>query len=289
MAYRFNKDEAIPRAVQRVFAEELSFAVGKLTGSKKRAEAVHEARKSIKKIRALLSLLGPTARTLDRYFRDAGRLLSDVRDRVVMLEVFNKLAEKHPGLAAATVAEIRGNLRQREPHQAAEKSASAQVAELLQKAPPLPVQNLQVETLLGAADATYRAGRKAFKRARKEESSENTHEFRKEVKKHWYHLRLLGGDAAVQRLEDLHQLETLLGDEHNLSVLRHRLKSEVETSRDRQQIRHILEQIDQDSETLRKRALEAGERLYSEKALPIPKPPALARAPQHLRARSAVA
>jgi len=68
MAYRFKNDEAIPCAIERVFAEEISGAVGHLVRSKKRVEAVHEARKSIKKIRGLLSLLGPAYKKRDRYF-----------------------------------------------------------------------------------------------------------------------------------------------------------------------------------------------------------------------------
>ncbi len=288
MAYRFKKNEAIPRAVERVFAEELSYAVGQLTRSKKRAQAVHEARKSIKKLRALSGLLGAPARALNRHLRDAGRLLSDVRDQAVMLEVFDKLAQKHPGLAAGTVCQVRGQLQHSARHRAAEKSASSEVAKLLQETPKLPVDDLQEASLFAAMDATYRAGRKAFKHAKKAPNAESMHDFRKEVKQHWYHLRLLGSDAEAQRLQELHQLETWLGDEHNLSVLRHRLKAEVETHRDRQQIRDILERIDEESETLRQRALEAGERLYGEKAAPLPKPPVFVAA-SPLRARSAVA
>ena len=74
MAYRFKKNEAIPNAIRRVFAEEIAWAVGHLAHSKKRTQAVHEARKSIKKIRGLLSLietpLGPRYKTQDRYFRE---------------------------------------------------------------------------------------------------------------------------------------------------------------------------------------------------------------------------
>ena len=54
MAYRFKKNETIPHAVKRVFVEEIDWAVGQLGKEEDRIKAVHEARKSIKKIRSLL-------------------------------------------------------------------------------------------------------------------------------------------------------------------------------------------------------------------------------------------
>ena len=268
MAYRFKQNEAISHAVQRVFAEEIAWAVGQLVRSKKRTEAVHEARKSIKKIRGLLSLLGPGYKSQDRYFRDVGRLLSDSRDNTVVLQVFDALTAKQP-----VVSEIRDNLRRSFRQGPTEKNLSADVAQLLRHAPPLVAENLQFESLLPAMDETYRQGRKAWKRAHREHSAEALHNFRKQVKQHLYHLRLMENDAVAKRIDDLHALETWLGDHHNLTVLRDRLKADVETSHDRKRIRPLIALIDDESHALRNRALEAGEQLYGEKAMPIRKPP----------------
>ena len=59
MAYRFRHGESVPDAIRRVAREELRSAVRSLTGrgAKNRDEAVHEARKSVKKLRALLRLV----------------------------------------------------------------------------------------------------------------------------------------------------------------------------------------------------------------------------------------
>jgi CHAD domain-containing protein len=268
MAYRFKQNEAISHAVQRVFAEEIAWAVGQLVRSKKRTEAVHEARKSIKKIRGLLSLLGPGYKSQDRYFRDVGRLLSDSRDNTVVLQVFDALTAKQP-----VVSEIRDNLRRSFRQGPTEKNLSADVAQLLRHAPPLVAENLQFESLLPAMDETYRQGRKAWKRAHREHSAEALHNFRKQVKQHLYHLRLMENDAVAKRIDDLHALETWLGDHHNLTVLRDRLKADVETSHDRKRILPLIALIDDESHALRNRALEAGEQLYGEKAMPIRKPP----------------
>jgi CHAD domain-containing protein len=268
MAYRFRQNEAIPHAVQRVFAEETAWAVGQLVRSKKRTEAVHEARKSVKKIRALFNLLGPGHKVQDRYFRDIGRLLSDSRDNTVVLQVFDELTARQP-----VVSEIRDNLRRSFRQGPTEKNLSADVAQLLRHAPPLVAENLQFESLLPAMDETYRQGRKAWKRAHREHSAEALHNFRKQVKQHLYHLRLMENDAVAKRIDDLHALETWLGDHHNLTVLRDRLKADVETSHDRKRILPLIALIDDESHALRNRALEAGEQLYGEKAMPIRKPP----------------
>src|ERR1700722_14356409 len=131
MAYRFKKNEPSPNAIRRVFAEEIAWAVGHLAHSKKRTQAVHEARKSIKKIRGLLSLietpLGPRYKTQDRYFRDAAQLLSDLRDNAVMLQVFDGLVAKHPAMDAAALAELRLNLERREHEAPDEKDVSSEV------------------------------------------------------------------------------------------------------------------------------------------------------------------
>jgi CHAD domain-containing protein len=281
MAYRFQKNEAISHAVQRVFAEEIAWAVGQLVRSKKRTEAVHEARKSVKKIRALLKLLGPGHKVQDRYFRDIGRLLSDSRDNTVVLQVFDELAAKQP-----VVSEIRDNLRRSFRQGPTEKNLGSDVAQLLRHAPPLVAENLQFESVLSAMDDTCRKGWKAWKRAQKDHSAEALHDFRKKVKQHWYHLRLVEDEAVAKRIEGLHELETWLGDHHNLTVLRERLKAEVETSHDRKKIRPLIALIDDESQALRKRALDAGERLYGEKAMSIRKPSVSA---VPLRSRAAVA
>ncbi len=341
MAYQFKRGEALSRAVKRVFAEELSWAVGQLGRSNKRAEAVHEARKSVKKIRGLLSLvarpLGPLYKREDRYFREAG-ILSEFRDSTVILETFDGLAGKHPEGDAETIKEMRTSLRRSESHKQAEKTVSGEVIRLLEKArlpgEAWPLGDLQFEMLVPAMTATYQGGRKALKRAQKAASAENFHDFRKKVKEHWYHLRLFeisfkkhaqdgrGGkrppkglrsvsplmvarigafcasDADLKkRVAALHELETWLGDEHNLSVLRARLNGEIETNQDRQKIREVINWLDTESESLRQRALAAGEQLYGGKAsafaerlaqlTPAAKRPAGNATP--LRARSAAA
>jgi len=84
-----------------------------------------------------------------------------------MLQVFDSLAKKHPELDAATAQEIRSNLSRAGRTAPAEKQASAQVVALLQQANKLCLQDMPFDSLMQGVETTYRRGRKAFKKARK--------------------------------------------------------------------------------------------------------------------------
>ena len=310
MTYRFKRNEAIPQAIRRVFAEEIAWAVGQLSREKDRGKAIHEARKSVKKIRGLLSLvengLGPLYKAEDQYFRDAGQRLSEFRDNSVMRQIFEDLAAKHPEIEADAVNQIRANLRRSEREAPPEKDVSAKVIQLLEqarvKAQGWSLEGLRIEMLLRSATATFRKGRRALKRAQKTEKAEDLHDFRKKVKQHWYQLRLLegmGGRDIKKRIAELRDLETCLGDEHNLSVLAERLSADAETTRDRQRQNQFLAVLHTEEKSLRQGALELGKKLYTEKVSafgerlaelkqpPIRKPAASEGTP--LRIKSAVA
>ncbi|HVW83258.1 MAG TPA: CHAD domain-containing protein, partial [Bryobacteraceae bacterium] len=61
MAYRLKEDESVPQGLRRIAREEIDSAVQELRGKDpgKRDEAIHEARKSIKKLRGLIRILMP--------------------------------------------------------------------------------------------------------------------------------------------------------------------------------------------------------------------------------------
>ena len=59
MSYRLNPGESPAHGLKRVIFEEIDAALGLIAGTGNRDVAVHEARKSVKKIRAILRLLRP--------------------------------------------------------------------------------------------------------------------------------------------------------------------------------------------------------------------------------------
>ena len=93
MAYRLKLQESVPQGIKRVVKEEFETALEQLNGKSRanRGEAVHEARKSVKKIRAVLRLIRSE---LDgAYDAEIGRLRT--RDAGAVVETFDALRKKY--------------------------------------------------------------------------------------------------------------------------------------------------------------------------------------------------
>jgi CHAD domain-containing protein len=71
-------------------------------------------------------------------------------------------------------------------------------------------------------DRAYRRGRKGYKGA-SHASTEELHQWRKRAKDLWYHHRLIkdaNPSVVAAYAKDAHQLSDLLGDDHDLAVVR---------------------------------------------------------------------
>src|SRR5689334_2251019 len=99
MAYRLSTDD-LAASFRRVAGEQLGGAAGGLEDPDDPVEAVHDARKRLKKTRALLRLARPAMRAdafraYNRELRDQGRALSGARDADVMVETVDLLAARN--------------------------------------------------------------------------------------------------------------------------------------------------------------------------------------------------
>jgi CHAD domain len=157
-------------------------------------------------------------------FRDAGRQLSGARDARVLIDTLDKLA---PG----AFVRLREQL-QRETEQTA--SPAPALPGLLIDAGwrvaafPVPDQG-GAEQWMPGLERIYRRGRRALRRARSRSDAEHRHELRKRAKDLWHGTQLLR-DLGNKRMRKLrrraHRLSDLLGDDHDLTVLRARAVSE---------------------------------------------------------------
>ena len=98
MPFHFKKSESPAKAVQRVCAERVQVALNSLTETR-RPEAIHGARKEIKKLRATLRLVRKEVGREDYHqavkpLRKAAKKLAASRDARVMFRAFTKLAEE---------------------------------------------------------------------------------------------------------------------------------------------------------------------------------------------------
>ena len=234
MAYRLDFDEAAGTSARRCAIERIEDAIGQLDrGREDDPEgAVHEARKDVKKTRALLRLyrraLGDaTYRQENGELRDAGRALSGVRDADVLLETIDGLAERYAGrLPAGAFDAVRERLRaDGVPASSVEESADAARARLsgaLDRVGDWPLGRAGWSSVRKGLERSYARGRRAFEQAVDDRSDERLHEWRKRVKDLRYQQQLLR-EAWPQvigaQAKGTKALADLLGDDHDLALL----------------------------------------------------------------------
>jgi CHAD domain-containing protein len=262
--------------------EELQSGAEQLSGSDldKRDEGIHEARKSVKKIRAILRLVRPDLGELyaveNERLRDLGRKLSEFRDAAAILETFDSLRERFRGeLGRVTLRPVRARLvkdkvehAQRADIENVLARCAASLRGTARRLRSWPVIHDGFNAISPGFEKIFRRGRKAMTSARKSESDADFHEWRKAVKYHWYHIRLLERswtDVLQAYEKSLKDLETWLGDDHNLVVLRDRIRANPAAYGSPRTTATALDLIARYQKELRANALSLGERIYAEK------------------------
>jgi CHAD domain-containing protein len=282
VAYRLEPGESVPEGLRRIARQELSSAAGGLRKAtiRTRDDAIHEARKSVKKVRAILRLMRGELRGTypmeNRRLRDVARRLSVYRDGSVMIETLDQLGEHHKDdRSARALAAIRRSLlenKRRQQRGSRMTNAMRRAGEaLLAASARVNRWRLVMDgpvALAPGMETAYRRGRAGLAAARHHAQPEHCHEWRKRVKDHWYHLRLLENrwSAGTRAREgSLKELETWLGEHHNLEVLSTRLAADAVSRRKPKEAELCRELIAGLQRELRRKALALGQRLYSER------------------------
>jgi CHAD domain-containing protein len=280
MAYRLERGESVVAGLKRIARDEVESAGAELSGDRRtRDEAIHEARKSIKKVRALLRLmsaeLGGVYPRENSRLRDIAGGLSAFRDDFVIIETFDDLKRKYRLATRNRLRPVRASLtRKRSETRRAEvvgivlDHAVAALGNVAKRVADWPLETDGFPALGPGLDKTYRAGRSALALVREDPRPDNYHELRKRVKDHWYHIRLLENlwtDVMTAYEKSLKDLETWLGNDHNLAVLREKIVAEPALYGEQKDIDLILDLIDKYQRELRGQSLSLAERIYEEK------------------------
>jgi CHAD domain-containing protein len=269
-AYRLKEGESLPDGLGRVARGRIDHAVDELRGKSDSTpeEAVHEARKDMKKLRALLRVarkeLGKeTFAHENASFRDAARELAGTRDADVMLETLGAL-ELPPGDAWELRKKVQAD-RARDgagDRGAAGRRAVAMLEDARKRVDEWPLERDSFDALAGGLERTYRRGRRAFEAARAEPSVEALHEWRKRVKDLWYHhtlLRELWPPVMTAIGDEAHELSDLLGDDHDLAMLAAWGREHADT------VPELFDAVERRREELQSRAFALGALVYAEK------------------------
>jgi CHAD domain-containing protein len=280
-AYRLLPREPVALGLRRVLTAQVDDAIAQLRGEAdgEPADAVHEARKDIKKIRSALRLvrqeIGDDAwRRENDHYREVARSLSGFRDAEIMVETLDGLADRFGEPAERRFDTLREQLVSE--NQAAHDDGSIERA-MAEAAAGLAAGRGRIDRLRLEGDdweliapglhRTYRRGRKRLRTVEEEASVTNLHELRKRVKDLWYQVRLIRGDSEM--LGDLadhaHDLSDHLGDDHDLALLRELVQRRRAAFADPAHERHLLEEIDHRRGELQFAAISLGERVYADK------------------------
>jgi len=243
-------------------------------------EAIHETRKALKRLRALVRLLReelgePQFRREHAILRDAARRLAGARDAEVMVDTLDALLRRHPRklghrrplieLRKLLVAERAVAARQTLGDQTTREEVLRELSGLRERA-----QRWELPKRPGIAIVendlrrVYRQGRARMRLlARGNGGAHASHEWRKRVKDLRYAAEILHLRSLAHRADELGEV---LGEEHDLVVLAGLLPppggAPFKGKRGKRARRALLKRIERRRRQLRKRALRKGESLY---------------------------
>jgi CHAD domain-containing protein len=281
-AYRILEDEPVGPGIRRILLAQVDDAIAQLRGEAEDdpGEAIHEARKDMKKIRSALRLvrdaIGDDAwRRENDHYRDVARKLSAHRDAEILVESLDDLCERFGTAARQRSERLREQLHaeNRDAHDdgTIERTMASAAAELIACRSSLDELALDGDgwgLIAPGLHRTYRRGRKRLRSVEEEASVTNLHELRKRVKDLWYQLRLIreADRPMIGALADhAHDLADHLGDDHDLALLREEAQRRRDAFSSPADQRHLLQEIGQRRGELQFAAISLGERIYAEK------------------------
>ena len=276
MPFKFKRKESVAKALRRITAERIADARANFKDGA-RLESVHNVRKEIKKLRALLRLVRREIgrnrfRKNNRSLRKAAECLTGMRDAHVRLNAFTDLTRTpslpprpFPGIEAA----LRRDCREEE-RKFLKRNSASEVERILRKlkrrAVDLETDSKGWSALGPGFRISYRRAQQTLATARQESSPENLHEWRKRVKDLWYDLRLLSC-LAPQELrpvaDQLEQLGEFLGEDHDLVMLEEFVRAGTFSAAE---IKGLQALIRPRHHELRSNAMSLGNRLFRESA-----------------------
>jgi hypothetical protein len=274
MAFRFKLNEPIEKGFRRIGAEQIERARRQVSSAADPVSEIHEARKCLKRTRALLRLgregLGEQVYQAENArIRDISAQLAPARDDHVLRETLVALVADAPRPLRPAILRLKTTLladlaQSPEPDR---EGALAELEKVLARFRRLKIEPNEFETLERGLARSYRRGIRFFAAAYESQGDESFHDWRKGVQGYWRHMALLSRawpekfNAGVGIARELSQM---LGADHDLAALKHRittLSPDALAADDRATIDQF---ICERQELLRRAAHPRGEMIFSE-------------------------
>jgi len=282
MSYRLENNETLSFGLKRIVLELIDNSVFNFAkGNGSFSEDVHETRKNFKKIRTVYRLirlnLGEEKYKYENsFFRDSGRILSDLRDSTVLIHTFDKLLESSEiEMSNFDFSIFKNFLIEKHKNISASKHKKSQVINSLSTDLLLarsrvfdwPMSGDNFKIIRKNLRSIYEKGQSAMYAVFSEAIKENVHEWRKRVKDLWYSMRILNNlwpEIMSPLVILLGRLSDILGDTNDLFLLKQRIIANQNKFKDGQHTRELINFIDRRIIDLLRDARTIGRKVYSE-------------------------
>ena len=282
MSFQLHADQGIQKNIRRIARQQIDKAINEIDDTElDRHEAIHQVRKRCKKLRGLIRLvqpvLGSSYQRENAGFKEIADALAVLRDEQSLVEVLEDLLASLKPSERKQFNPVLQNLCERRDAAASRSGQNPDVllAETRKQLKTIRkrVARWRLDTegypaVRGGFKLTYKRGRKTMKQAYKSEQASDFHEWRKRVKYHMHHLKLLDllwPDVTKVWRKQTKALADILGQDHDLALLRELLSVEGKSLADdalRQQLSAV---IAKEQQRLRAQAWSIGQRFHAEK------------------------
>ncbi|MCB7479722.1 CHAD domain-containing protein [Christiangramia sediminis] len=280
MVYKLNKEKSLIKNISSIANEEIEASLEALE-TLNIHEAIHDIRKRLKKLRALCRLVRDEMgednyKSINIYFRDLGKEISDFRDLTAHLETLEMLNERfgkylYVNFFRTFSKQIEEEREQMENNLRSQNFFSEHLVKKLKKAKQeltsWPVESNNIDIILPSIERVYKRGQMALQKAYETPEKENFHEWRKRVKYLWYQTLLLQDTWPnfFDTLEaEIHELADLLGNDHDLMVLKEKILAGDFSLKEETHRELMIAIINEYSNSLRSNAKTRGELIYAE-------------------------
>lgn len=280
MILRIDRHASLPDNVRRIAGGYLDSAVDTLEHPDNLDKSVHDARKLLKRLRALIRLVrndigGETFRTENTAYRDAGRHIAGIRDSHVTLRTLENVLS---GMTEKPGAQQLDNFRQllndrydtliRENlHTESINGALGILHTARERIGDWPLSGKGFGAIAPGLSRVYRMGRRAMKTAGNDPSDGNLHAWRKAAEHLRFQmdiLRPLWKQVIGSYAKALKHLTGLTGRDHDLAVLTGRM-TEYTGGSDDAAFNALEGEIDNRRSRLQRNAFKLGALVYAEK------------------------
>ncbi|MDX2205664.1 MAG: CHAD domain-containing protein [Hyphomicrobiaceae bacterium] len=232
MAYRLKLREGLHKGIRRIGLEQIERVEAHLRAEQDVATAVHDARRCLKRLRALLLLVRPALeadlyRKETRRLAQVGRMLAGARDRFVMcqsLAGIEKAAGPLPGDCGPLLQALitQGHDLAAPPEPGLRHEALVKLGASRKFFSGRALHDVSMTDVWEGLEAAHRKGRHAFRACYRKPDDEAVHAWRKAVQRHWRHMALVSRawpQETAARIAEAKMLSQILGEDHDLAVL----------------------------------------------------------------------